>query len=147
MTKQPARNSSAYVHQFTFDPSLDLADVEYVLDLALAAVTAMSGEAAVRLGFAYSITREQGTVTIDARNEVGINVVLVFIGLSVLAFGADAVRVERLHDRPFPRITRRPARRGVKTTRTGSPHSSRNHMLPSRCRNRGGARQPARSPR
>lgn len=146
MQKQ-SKNRSGGVYRFSFDPSVDIRDVEYVLDLSIAAMTAMSGEAAVRLGFAYSVAREHHSVAIDVRSEIGMNVVLVFVGLSILSFGGDRVSAERLGDNQPSRATRKRASSRAKKDRHARPRRSPILKLSVRGRHRAPASRPARSPR
>ena len=93
--QQTAMNRAGGVYRFIFDPSVEMRDIEHLLDLSIAAMTALSGEAAVRLGFAYSVAPQHRSVAMEVRSESGMNVAMVFVGLSILAFGGDRVSAER----------------------------------------------------
>ena len=91
------------VYKYVFDPSVDIADVEASLLLALLAAEALHGEAQVRLDAAHFLEPAKRACVIDAGTPVGRDFNRLFIGFVRREFGADAFQVERLDYLPHQR--------------------------------------------
>jgi hypothetical protein len=91
------------VYKYVFDPSVDIADVEASLLLALLAAEALHGEAQVRLDAAHFLEPAKRACVIDAGTPVGRDFNRLFIGFVRREFGADAFHVERLDYLPHQR--------------------------------------------
>jgi hypothetical protein len=87
---------SREVYKYVFDRSVDMADVETSLLLALLAAESLHGESQVRLEAAHALDADARTCVIDAGGDVGRNLNRLFIGFVRREFGEDAFRVERV---------------------------------------------------
>ena len=91
---------SKEIYKYVFDPSIDMADIETSLLLALLATESLHGESQVRLEAAHAIDAEGRTCVIDARGDVGRDLNRLFVGFVRREFGEDAFRVERVDQHP-----------------------------------------------
>ena len=95
---------SREIYKYVFDRSVDMADIETSLLLALLATESLHGESQVRLEAAHALDAEGRTCVIDAGSDVGRNLNRLFVGFDRREFGEDAFRVERvdhvLHQQP-----------------------------------------------
>jgi hypothetical protein len=91
---------SREVYKYVFDPSIDIADVEASLLLALLAAESLHGEAQVRLDAAHFLDPAKRACVIDAGTPVGRDINRLFVGFASREFGEDAFRVERVEKQP-----------------------------------------------
>jgi hypothetical protein len=83
------------IYKYIFDPSVDIADVENSLLLAVLATESLHGESQVRLEAAHALDADGRTCVIDAGGDVGRDLNRLFVGFVRREFGEDAFRVER----------------------------------------------------
>ena len=86
------------IYKYTFEPSIDMAEVEASLLLALFAVESLRGESQVRLEASHALDAEGRTCVIDAGGHVGRDLNHLFIGFVRREFGEDAFRVQRVEN-------------------------------------------------
>jgi len=87
---------SREIYKYVFDSSVDIADVETSLLLALLATESLHGESQVRLEAAHALDAESRACVIDAGGDVGRDLNRLFIGFVRREFGERAFRVERV---------------------------------------------------
>ena len=81
---------------YRFASEVPLPEIEGTLLLAVLAVAALVGEAAVQIDGRYTLDPEQGVCLIDAGTETGRSIAKVFTGLANQEFGSSAFVVERV---------------------------------------------------
>lgn len=86
------------VFRFEFEPSVQLAEAEMSLHLAMYAVEGLFGEARVRLDASYQLDDARRAITVDGSTEVGAAIVKVFTRLLGREFGEDAFCVRRVSE-------------------------------------------------
>jgi hypothetical protein len=91
---------SREIYKYVFDPSVDVAEVETSLLLALLATESLHGESQVRLEAAHAWDADGRVCVIDAGGEVGRDLNRLFIGFVRREFGEDAFQVERVQEHP-----------------------------------------------
>jgi hypothetical protein len=91
---------SREIYKYVFGPSVDIADVETSLLLALLATESLHGESQVRLEAAHAMDAEGRACVIDAGGNVGRDLNRLFVGFVRREFGEDAFRVERVERHP-----------------------------------------------
>lgn len=85
---------SREVYKYIFDSSVDMADVEVSLLLALLATESLHGESRARLEAAHAWHAEGRACVIGAAGPVGRDLNRLFVGFVRREFGEDAFRVE-----------------------------------------------------
>ena len=85
---------SAY--RFEFDESVELAEAEMTLHLAMIALEGLFGRAAVRLDARYRLDEAAGAIVVDASTSVGAALVRVFTTLLTREFGDEAFDVRQV---------------------------------------------------
>lgn len=88
--------------RFDFDAGVPREELEGTLLLAVLAVGALVGEAAVQIDGRYTLDAQRGVCLIDAGTETGRSIAKVFTGLATREFGADAFVVERVVKQAAP---------------------------------------------
>ncbi len=88
------------VYRFTFEQSVDLAEAEATLHLALYASEGLLGAARVRLEFGYQVEGPGRAIVVDATNRVGSIVARIFTALLLREFGEEAVFVRAAQPQP-----------------------------------------------
>ena len=91
---------SREIYKYVFDSSVDIADVETSLLLALLATESLHGESQVRLEAAHAMDAEGRACVIDAGGDVGRDLNRLFVGFVRREFGEDAFRVEYITKSP-----------------------------------------------
>lgn len=91
---------SREIYKYVFDSSVDIADIETSLLLALLATESLHGESQVRLEAAHALDAEGRACVIDASGDVGRDLNRLFVGFVRREFGEDAFRVERVERHP-----------------------------------------------
>lgn len=81
------------VYRFTFDESVNMADAEATLQLAILGAESLHGESTVRMDTAYSIDEQHRICVVDARNEVGRCICQIFTGYLSREFGGGTFSV------------------------------------------------------
>ncbi len=84
------------IYRYSFDSSVDIAEVEASLLLALLAAESLHGESQVRLDASHFFDAEQRACVIDAGSDVGRDLNRLFVGFVRREFGEDAFRVRRV---------------------------------------------------
>jgi hypothetical protein len=84
------------VYRYRFSPSLDLAEVQSTVTLALMATESLHGETRVRLEQRHTFDAAARVCTIDASSEVGSDLNRLFLGFISREFGQDSFDVERI---------------------------------------------------
>lgn len=84
------------VYRYVFDASLEIAEVELSLVLALLATESLHGESQVRLEAAHVWDAESRTCVIDGDGDVGRDLNRLFVGFVRREFGEDAFHVEHI---------------------------------------------------
>ena len=90
------------VFRFTFDPAVDMLEVEATLQLAIVAAEGLFGEARTRMDAAYFVDAPRATMLVDGNTAVGNAVIRIFTTFATHEFGADAFSIRRVttaHDR------------------------------------------------
>jgi hypothetical protein len=95
LSPPPATHTGAVYH-FAFEGSVNLAEVEATLRLALLAAEGLHGEARVRLDATYHVDPEAKAVVVDSSTAVGASLVGVFAALVIKEFGGKAMTVRRV---------------------------------------------------
>jgi hypothetical protein len=90
---------SREIYRYSFEPSVDIAEVEASLLLALLAAESLHGESQVRLEASHALDAEGRTCVIDATGSVGRDLNRLFVGFVRREFGEDAFRVARVDER------------------------------------------------
>ncbi len=83
------------VVRYQFDSTVPSQEIEGTLLLAVLAVAALVGEAAVQIDARYTLDPERRLCVIDAGTDTGRSIAKVFTGLATTEFGAGAFMVER----------------------------------------------------
>ena len=91
---------SREIYKYVFGSSVDIADVETSLLLALLATESLHGESQVRLEAAHALDAEGRACVIDASGDIGRDLNRLFVGFVRREFGEDAFRVERVARHP-----------------------------------------------
>lgn len=91
---------SREIYKYVFHSSVDIADVETSLLLALLASESLHGESQVRLEAAHAMDAEGRACVIDAGTPVGRDINRLFVGFVSREFGEDAFEVERVDEHP-----------------------------------------------
>lgn len=86
------------IYRYSFDSSVDIAEVEASLLLALLAAESLHGESQVRLEASHAMDAEGRSCVINAGGNVGRDLNRLFVGFVRREFGEDAFRVRRVHD-------------------------------------------------
>jgi len=86
------------IYRYNFDSSVDIAEVEASLLLALLAAESLHGESQVRLEASHALDAEGRTCVIDASGRVGRDLNRLFVGFVRREFGEDAFRVSHLDE-------------------------------------------------
>jgi hypothetical protein len=84
------------IYRFTFDPKAAFDDIEASLLLAVFAAEGLHGAERVRMDASYLLPAKRRVCVIDASTRVGRTITTIFTSFVLRAFGADAVRVERI---------------------------------------------------
>lgn len=84
------------VYRYSFSPSLDMAEVEATVMLAILATESLHGQSGVRLEMHHTFDAEKRSCVIDASNEVGRDLNRLFIGFISREFGHNNFKVERI---------------------------------------------------
>jgi hypothetical protein len=84
------------VYLYTFDESLDIAEVEATVNLAVLATESLHGESRVRLETRHRFNASARSCVIDATGEVGVDLNRLFLGFISREFGSDSFSVQRL---------------------------------------------------
>lgn len=98
---------SREIYRYSFEPSVEMAEVEASLLLALLATESLHGESQVRLEASHALDAEGRTCVIDAAGIVGRDLNRLFVGFMRREFGEESFRVERVdegHDRPSEEV-------------------------------------------
>jgi hypothetical protein len=82
-------------YQYTFSPSIDIADVEATVTLAALATESLHGEARMQLEGHHAFDADKRTCVIDASGEVGRDFNQLFLGFMTREFGRESFRVSR----------------------------------------------------
>lgn len=82
------------LYRYTFDASVDAADVEVSLLLAIFAAESLHGEARVRLEASHALDPETGDCVIDAGGEVGRDFNRLFVGFLRRELGEEVFHVQ-----------------------------------------------------
>lgn len=82
--------------RFSFHADIARDELEGTLLLAVLAVAALVGEAAVQIEGKYTFDAARGVCLIDAGTDTGRSIAKVFTGLATKEFGADSFEVERV---------------------------------------------------
>jgi hypothetical protein len=90
------------VYRYRFAESLDIAEVQATVTLALLATESLHGESRVRLEMRHGFDAEHRTCNVEAAGEVGRDFNRLLSGLVSKEFGRDSFQVERAAgvDRP-----------------------------------------------
>jgi hypothetical protein len=88
-------------YQYTFSPTVDIADVEATVTLAILATESLHGESRVQLETQHSFDAGSRTCVIDASTEVGRDLNQLFLGFMNREFGGNSFQVERVAE-PAP---------------------------------------------
>jgi len=91
---------SREIYKYVFDSSVDIADVETSLLLALLATESLHGESQVRLEAAHAMDTEGRACVIDAGGDVGRDLNRLFVGFVRREFGEGAFRVAHITKSP-----------------------------------------------
>jgi len=91
---------SREIYKYVFDSSVDIADVETSMLLALLATESLHGESQVRLEAAHALDAEGRACVIDAGGDVGRDLNRLFVGFVRREFGEDAFRAELITKSP-----------------------------------------------
>ena len=86
------------IYRYSFDSSVDIAEVETSLLLALLATESLHGESQVRLEASHALDTDGRTCVIDASGSIGRDLNRLFVGFVRREFGEDAFRVVRLDE-------------------------------------------------
>jgi hypothetical protein len=84
------------IYRYSFDLSVDIAEVETSLLLALLATESLHGESQVRLEVSYAMDAESRTCVVDAASTVGRDMNRLFVGFIRREFGEETFRVGRV---------------------------------------------------
>lgn len=88
----------APAYRFEMDPSVDLAEAEMSLHLAMIALEGLYGPAGVRLDARYCRDEPGRALVVDSSTRVGGTLVRVFAALLLREFGDGGFVVRRLQD-------------------------------------------------
>ena len=88
------------IYRYRFDSSVDVAEIEASLLLALLATESLRGESQVRLEASHAMDVKGRTCVIDAGSNVGRDLNRLFVGFVRREFGEDAFRVGRVDHVP-----------------------------------------------
>jgi len=86
------------IYRYSFDSSVDIAEVEASLLLALLATESLHGESQVRLEASHALDSENRTCVINASGSIGRDLNRLFVGFVRREFGENSFSV-RLVDR------------------------------------------------
>ena len=86
------------IYKYGFNASIDMAEVEASILLAILATESLHGEAQTRLDAAHYLDPTKRACVIDGRTHVGRDFNRLFIGFMRREFGPDAFTVERIED-------------------------------------------------
>lgn len=86
----------SHVYRYTFDETLDIAEVEATANLAVLATESLHGESRVRLEAQHRFDASSRCCLIDATGEVGVDLNRLFLGFISREFDAKSFRVERV---------------------------------------------------
>lgn len=86
------------IYRYSFEASVDIAEVEASLLLALLAAESLHGESQVRLEASHALDTEGRTCVIDTSGAVGRDLNRLFVGFVRREFGEDSFRVTRLDE-------------------------------------------------
>ena len=92
--------NAAEVYRYQFSPDAPAQEIEETLHLAVLAAECLYGQSRVRLDASYYMDSDKRTCVIDARTEVGRDIVRIFTGFTIHEFGEDAFKVERVRRVP-----------------------------------------------
>lgn len=84
------------VYKYTFEPSVDLDEIEQSLCLAIVSVESLHGETQTRLDAGHAFSADRRTCVIDACTEVGRSLNRLFLSYVRREFGEDAFKVSRV---------------------------------------------------
>ena len=84
------------IYRFTFDPRVAIEDVEDSVVISVFAAEGLHGPARVRMDASYLLAAKRRVCVIDASTRVGRTITTIFTSFVLRAFGAEAVRVERI---------------------------------------------------
>ncbi len=87
---------SRTLYRYSFRPTVDLAEVEDSLLLAVYAAEGVHGQAQVRMDGAFLLEERQRACVVDATTPVGETIARVFTRFLAREFGEDAFTVERV---------------------------------------------------
>lgn len=87
---------SREIYRYTFEPSVDIEEVEASLLLALLATESLHGEAQVRLDAAHFLDPAKRACVIDAGTPVGKDINRLFVGFIRREFSEDAFGVRNV---------------------------------------------------
>lgn len=87
---------SREIYRYQFSHSVDFADVEVALLLAIFATESLHGESQVRLEASHAVDTERHTCVIDAGGCVGRDLNRLFVGFVRREFGEVSFRVTRI---------------------------------------------------
>jgi hypothetical protein len=93
------------VYRYTFSPSLDIAEVEATVMLAILATESLHGQSGVRLELHHTFDSEKRLCLIDATGEVGRDLNRLFLGFVSREFGHDSFQVARVAAAEFAPTT------------------------------------------
>ena len=85
----------AEIYRYHFEPTVDVADIEASLLLAVLATESLHGESQVRLDASHYLDPDRRACVIDAGTPVGRDVNRLFVGFLRREFGEDSFHVER----------------------------------------------------
>ena len=81
-------------YRYQFSPSLDIAEVEATVTLAVLATESLHGESRVRLEARHAFSAENRLCVIDSTGEVGRDLNQLFLGFVSREFGQDSFDVQ-----------------------------------------------------
>lgn len=84
------------VFRFAFPPTIDLAEPEATLQLAILAAEGLLGESAVRMSFTYFRDTPRRAILVDGGSEPGDAIVRVYTAFLNREFGAGGYSLRRL---------------------------------------------------
>ncbi|MFC1475817.1 hypothetical protein ACFLQW_02300 [Candidatus Zixiibacteriota bacterium] len=87
---------SGQMYEFTFDPDVDLTEVEDTLTLAVLAAENLHGRALVRMDGSFRLDRPTRKCIIDAATSIGQQIARLFTGFLSKEFGEEAFAVRNV---------------------------------------------------
>jgi hypothetical protein len=84
------------VYRYRFLPTVEVADIEAALVLAILSIEHLHGEAAARLDARYYLDVDERRCVIDATSPIGVELNKLFAGSITRDAGPDAFAVERV---------------------------------------------------